>query len=217
MSGSLLTGPVPSFTKRITGYRAVSILVGDTLQRIAERELGSAAQWPDLVYLNDLEPPWLVDDPALVRPGVKLAGQDVLLVPSVAPPATGVSRAPSVFGTDCFLRRRQIGPDAAGDIETVSEVANLKQALELRLGTKPGELLWHADYGCRAYTLLGRGATPVVNRLAAAFVAAAINADPRVARAEDTTATTLGDLLSCASVAVAVNGKRVPVGLGSGV
>lgn len=217
MSGSLLTGPVPAFTKRITGYRAVAVLVGDTLQRIAERELGSAAQWNDLVYLNDLRPPWIVSDPALAGPGVKLAGQDSLLVPSVAPPATGVARAPSVFGTDCLLRRRQIGPDAAGDIETVSEVANLKQAIELRLGTKPGELLWHASYGCRAYTLIGRGATPVVNRLAAAFVAAAVNADPRVARAEQTTATTLGDTLACASIAIAVNGKRVPVGLGSGV
>lgn len=217
MSGSLLSGPIPSFTKRITGYRAVSIMVGDTLQRIAERELGSAAQWNDLIYLNGLEPPWIVSDPALAGPKVKLAGQDLLLVPSVAPPATGVARAPSVFGTDCRLRRRQIGPDASGDIETVSEVANLKQALEMRLGTKPGELLWHAEYGCRAYTLLGRGATPVVNRLAAAFVAAAINADPRVARAEQTTATTLGDTLACTSSAVAVNGKRVPVGLGSGV
>jgi phage baseplate assembly protein W len=216
MSGSILTGPAPSFSKRITGYRAVNILVGDTLQRIAERELGSAAQWYDLIYLNGLVPPWIVDDAARVAPGVKLSGQDTLLVPSVAPAATGVTEAPSVFGTDCLLASGQIRADADGDIATVTDVANLKQALEMRLGTESGEMLWYPTYGCRAYTLLGRGATPVVNRLAAAFVASAVNADPRVARAENTTATALGDTLGCSSTAVAVNGKRVPVGLGSG-
>jgi phage baseplate assembly protein W len=217
MSGSVLSGPIPSFTKRITGYRAVDILVGDTLQRIAMRELGDAAQWYDLVGLNGLKPPYIVDDIALRGPGLKLSGQDLLLVPSVAPQATGITQGPSVFGTDCLLLHRQIGPDAAGDIATVSDSSNLKQALEMRLGTHPGDFVYHKDYGCRAYTLLGRGATPVVNALAAAFVASAVNADPRIARAEDTTATTLGDVLSCTSIAVAVNGKRVPVGLGSGV
>lgn len=216
MSGSQLTGTVPSFFKKITGYRSVDIFVGDTLQRIAERELGDASQWYDLIYLNGLVPPWIVDDAALVVPGVKLSGQDMLLVPSVAPAATGVTEAPSVFGTDCLLSHGQIIPDGNGDIATVTDVANLKQALEMRLGTQPGELLFYPTYGCRAYSLLGLGGTPVSDRLAAAFVASAVNADPRVARAENTTASTVGDALSCSSIAVAVNAKRVPVGLGTG-
>jgi phage baseplate assembly protein W len=216
MSGStILTGPIPSFTKRLTGYRAVDILVGDTLQRIAMRELGDAAQWYDLVNLNALKPPYIVDDPALLGPGLKLSGQDTLLVPSVAPPATGVALAPSVFGTDCFLQGRQLIADSSGDIATVAESSNLKQALEMALGTHPGDLVYHPQYGCQAYTLLGRGATPVVNQLAAAFVAKTINSDPRISRAQDTTATTVGDVLACSSTAVAVNGKRVPVGLGA--
>jgi phage baseplate assembly protein W len=215
-SGSILTGTPPSFTKRITGYRAVDILVGDTLQRIALRELGDAAQWYDLAALNGLKSPYISDSP-VPGAGVKRAGQDTLLVPSSAPPATGVTQAPSVFGTDCRLVGGQLVADDAGDIATISDSANLKQALEMRLGTHPGDLVFHATYGCRAYTLLGRGGTPVVARLAAAFVGSAVRADPRVARAENTTASTQGDVLACSSIAVAMNGKRVPVGLGAGV
>lgn len=214
MSGSLLTGPIPTFTKKLTGYRLVDILVGDSPQRIAMRELGDAASWYDIVNLNGLKPPYIVDDPALVGPGLKLSGQDTLLVPSVAPPATGVAQA-SVFGTDASLTAGQLTADAGGDFATVTDTANLKQALEMRLATHPGDLVYHPLYGCQAYTLLGRGGTPVSDQLAAAFVAAAVNADPRVARTENSIATTTGDRLSASATAVAVNGKRLPVGVGN--
>lgn len=214
MSGTLLTGPIPSFSKTIRGYRAVSTRVGDTLQRIAMRELGDAAQWYDLASLNTLVPPYLTDDPAKVSTGVKLAGKDTILVPSTAPAPTGVAQAPSVFGSDCLLQNRQLQATATGDFAVLSEDSNLKQALEMRIATRPGELVYHKDYGCKVYTLIGKGNTPVADRLAAAFVAQAVSSDPRIDRAENTTATTTGDVLACASTAVAVNGKRLPVGVG---
>lgn len=214
MSGSLLTGAIPRFSKKITGYRSVSTLVGDTLERVAMRELGDASQWYDLASLNNLVPPYLVDDPALLGPGLLLTGQDPLLVPSTAPPATGVAQAPSVFGTDCLLQKGQLQAGSGGDFATVSESANLTQALTMRLGTHPGDLVYHPSFGCRAYTLLGKGGTPVTDQLAAAFVAAAVSGDPRISRAENTVATTVGDVLACSSTAVAVNGKRLPVGVG---
>lgn len=214
MSGSLLTGTIPSFSKSIRGYRSVATQVGDTLERVAMRELGDASQWYDLAALNALVPPYLVDDAALVGPGVKLTGQDTLLVPSTAPSATGVAQAPSVFGTDCLLQKGQLLAGPAGDFAVISEAANLTQALTMRLGTHPGDLVYYPDFGCKAYTLLGRGGTPVVDQLAASFVGAAVSGDPRIARAENTTATTTGDVLACSSTAVAVNGKRLPVGVG---
>ncbi|HEY1170163.1 MAG TPA: LysM domain-containing protein [Verrucomicrobiae bacterium] len=37
--------------------RTYTVKSGDTLQRIAQRELGSAARWPDIARLNNLPPP----------------------------------------------------------------------------------------------------------------------------------------------------------------
>jgi phage baseplate assembly protein W len=216
-TASILTGPLPTFSKTIRGYRAVPTLFGDTLERIAMRELGDAAQWYDLAQLNRLVPPYIVTDPGLVGPGLIFGGRDTILVPSTAPAATGVAQAPSVFGTDCLLVGGQLQPNGAGDYAVVSEGANLQQALMMRLGTHPGDLVYHPKYGCRAYTLLGRGGTPMADQLAAAFVAAAIQADPRIAQARNTVASTVGDVLSASSLAVAVNGKRLPVGVGTGI
>jgi phage baseplate assembly protein W len=213
MSGSLLTGPIPSFTKRVTGYRAAPIRTGDTPERIALRELGDASLWYDIVNLNDLRPPWIVDDPALAGPGVLLSAQDTILIPSTAPAATGVAESPNVFGRDALLVNGQLAGDGAGDIAVVADVANLKQALENRLGTRPGELVYHGNYGCRAYTLLGRGATALSDQLAAAWVGAACRADPRVSSTTGMVASTVGDVLSVTGDAIAVNGKRIPVGL----
>lgn len=214
MSGSsILTGAIPSFSKTLTGYRKVATRVGDTIQQIALRELGDAAQWYDIVALNTLRYPWIVDDPALLATGVVLAGQASLLVPSVAPRATGVAEAPDVFGTDWLLKNGQIQADAGGDIATVSGVANLAQALDMRIRTHPGDLVYHPKYGCKVYRLLGKGGTSQNDQLASSWVAAAIRADPRVAGTERLTASIAGDVLAVSGDAVSVNGKRLPVGL----
>lgn len=214
MSGSLLTGPAPSFTKTVTGYRKVQTLSGDTLERIAERELGNAAQWYDLAWLNNLSPPWITDDPTQAVPGsVLLTAQDTILVPSTAPAASGVAEAPNVFGRDCRLDHGQVTADDGGDIAVVTDTANLDQALTLRLGTRPRELVYHPDYGNKAYLLLGRGGTPLADRLAAAWVGACLKADPRVSAVKSVVAQTTGDVLAVTAVVTAVNGKRLPIGL----
>lgn len=214
MSGSLLTGPVPSFKKTIVGYRTADILVGDTMERVAVRELGDASLWYDLVALNGLRPPYIVDDPALVGPGIKLSGQDLMLIPSSAPPATGVAAAPDVFGIDVLLGSNgQIVISDAGDYATIAGPDNLAQALRLRLASRPGDLVYHPEYGCLAYRLLGRSSGDQ-SQLAAAFVAAAAGADPRVVRTQRAVATTMGDVLAASVEAVAANGKRVPVSIG---
>lgn len=215
MSGSTLTGPVPSFTQKVQGYRQAPIRQGDDLQRIAQRELGDAAQWYVLASLNKLSPPWITDDPAKAIDGqVLLSARDNILIPSSSPPATGVTETPDIFGTDVLLVNGQIAPDAFGRVRTVSGPDNLKQALELRLGVKPGELVYHPTYGNRAWYLLGRGGTAVADSLAAAWVAKACKSDPRVSSAS-ITASTIGDALVVNGSATSVDGKRVPVGLPS--
>lgn len=217
MSGSVLSGPTPSFTKTVTGYRSAQTLMGDTLERIAQREMGDATRWHDLANLNGLAPPWISDSPISVDVGtVLLAGQDTVLIPSTAPIASGVSETPNVYGRDCLLLNGKISPSISGDVAVVAGVANLKQALEMRLGTHQGELVYHPSYGCRAYKLLGQGGTPLADQLAASWVAAAIRADPRVSSTSNVNASTSGDILAASGEAISIAGQRLPLGLSGG-
>ena len=44
-----------------TRTRTAPILVGDSLRRIALRELGDALRWIDLATVNQLRPPYIID------------------------------------------------------------------------------------------------------------------------------------------------------------
>ena len=205
-----------TFWKVVPGVRRVETRLDDTLPAIALRELGDAARWPDLASLNNLLPPYITADMALAGPRVLFGGQPIM-VPAPAPAPSGVTDPAAVFGTDVALVHGQIADDGAGDLLTVSGAPNLKQALGNRLQTRPGGLLRHPEYGCRAAEVLGQGAGQVSVQLAAAFVAKAVRSDPRVASAENASATVNGDAIETSAVAVTVDGKRQPVGATSGL
>ena len=209
MSGSA------AFWKLAAGVRSVETRVDDTLQAIAARELGDASRWPDLANLNNLLPPYITPSLALAGPRVLFAGMPIQ-IPAPAAPPSGVAD-PSVFGTDLALVNGQIVDDGAGDLATVSGLANRDQAVANRLTTRPGELVFHLDYGCRAYELIGGGVTPTALQLAASFVAAAVAADPRIASVEAPTAAAVGDALVTRAIAITADGKRQPVGASSGL
>lgn len=59
-----------------SSVKEVTILNGDTLERIAQRELGNALRWLDLVVLNELKPPYISDTAA---DGVKKFGDKLLV------------------------------------------------------------------------------------------------------------------------------------------
>lgn len=54
--------------------REITIESGDTLERIAQREYGSAIRWLDLVIINNLRPPYLSEErlPGTLAPGDKI-------------------------------------------------------------------------------------------------------------------------------------------------
>lgn len=68
--GDLTTFVVPSSVRQIT------ILQGDTLEKIAAREYGDPFRWIDLVIINNLKPPFISN---VAGEGVKIYG-DTLLV-----------------------------------------------------------------------------------------------------------------------------------------
>lgn len=84
-------------------------------------------------------------------------------------------------GRDLSTTRR---PETGGvDLERLSGVDNLKQALLLRFLTPVGELalLGHPNYGSRLFELIGERNTPTNRNRAKMFVLQALAQEPRVA------------------------------------
>lgn len=204
------------FSASVVGFRQVKTRVGDTLQKIALRELGNAALWHSLADLNGLQPPYIVNSLAEVQSSaVILAGQP-LMVPASAPAPSGVSTTEDPLGTDLIMTQGRLVASATGDFQTVSGKANLTQALNNRLGTPLNDLLFHPEYGNGAFDLIGQGNNPGDALLAQTFVDQSIRSDPRVASVSDVEVSITGDVLSASATATAVTGQQVPTGVPAG-
>lgn len=83
-------------------------------------------------------------------------------------------------GSDLLVRRRL--RTGKMDLDSVSEVDNIKQALLLRFLTPAGELerLGHPEYGCRLIELIGELNTERTRNLAKMYVLKALAAEPRI-------------------------------------
>lgn len=183
---------VIDFNKPLFGYRFAETQRGDSLQIIAAREMGDATQWQTLIDYNGLVPPYITDNPSQAGPGVILTGA-MILVPAPAPVATATTDPSAVFGTDIKLDKGQLST-ANGDFDVVSGRDNLKQALANRVETQRGDLLMHQNYGSLHPRLIGAVNGPTSGLLAAQYVRAAVQADPRVQSVLSATATITEDV-----------------------
>ena len=198
-----------SLDRPITGYRFVEVRSGDTLQRIAARELGDGARWPELVSFNALVPPFITDDPASIAEGVARPGQ-FLRVPAAAVIASAEADPDEVFERDVELRgRRLLGVD--GDFAVVAGAANLKQALRHRVETEEGELSFHPTYGSGLMRVRGSVNGPTAGLLCAQLARAAVESDPRVSAVGRAEAVITGDAISVEVEVFPITGKPVDV------
>jgi phage baseplate assembly protein W len=92
------------------------------------------------------------------------------------------------------------------DFRTVSGVANMHQAIKLRLSTFPGELLYHPAYGNDLLNFVGRKNTALFQALAAGIIHTCLNQDIRIYSVERIKVTTTGDV---ATVDLATRIKNV--------
>jgi len=91
-----------------------------------------------------------------------------------------------LLGRDIKLTDKDIGRDIeinnSGDIENVSGVFNLGQAITNRLMTRKGELseLGHANYGSRLYELIGEPNNERTRDLVKMYVKECLSQEPRI-------------------------------------
>ncbi len=204
-----------AFTKQLTGHRNVQTQRGDTLARIALRELGDASRWYELANINGLKPPYITDDNAQIGDGILLTGSEIR-IPSSNPIASAVTDPDIVFGTDVQLNRGELISEA-GDLALTSGVDNLKQAINHVLRTDPGELVYHARYGCSVRALVGDGNTALSGDIAPAFVKRSLLADSRIASVPQSTVRIEGDTLVIECEAITVDGKQILTQVGNGI
>jgi len=91
------------------------------------------------------------------------------------------------LGTDVlFDEDGDLAVSPTGDLVSVNGRDCLLQDIRDRLGTIPGDLFAHPDWGCGIGRLLGALDTPLNRALAIRYIRQALEADPRV---EDNTIT----------------------------
>lgn len=200
---------IVDFNKPLFGYRFAETQRSDSLQLIASREMGDATQWQTLIDYNGLVPPYITDDPTQAGPGVILTGA-MILVPAPVPIATATTDPNAVFGTDIKLSNGQLAT-ANGDFDIVSGRDNLKQALGNRIETERGDLLMHQDYGSLHPRLVGAVNGPTAGLLAAQYVKAAVQADPRVQSVISATATITADVTAIEMEVQPIAGTSIQV------
>lgn len=133
---------------------------GLTLERMAQRELGDSSRWGEIVEVNGLKAPYITDDRSSTAEGVLRPGDDVLIP---TPAVNGFSQVPAAkeirttrglselersLGTDLKVTGDfDLAISNAGDLEVVSGVSNMAQAVLVKLGYERGEVMRYPELG----------------------------------------------------------------------
>jgi hypothetical protein len=223
------TGAFIGDQPRSPAVRQDYVRVGEDLRGCAARLMGSRAHWHTLAAINDLRPPYIsaVGGPNLLQPG------DVILYPSssgkssaqmnnvnqssASQEETAVSKTGPVidaYGRDLkLLSTATSGLDSevtdfaisqSGDIETVTGIPNVDQAIHLKFVTEQGSLTVHPRYGARFP--IGTRMIPSSFNTFRINTEATLRSDPRVANIDKLSFQATGDVLSIQAKLQLTNG-----------
>lgn len=144
-----------------------TIMGNETIRGIAKRYLGDESYWKMIAIINKLKAPYIS---TTRRDGV-LAYGDKILIPkraeqgdftnvqeNMSTDSSSETMSPMLrkYGRDLRLADGSLGTDFAdlqvnsrGDLDVVDGVANVNQALMIKLSTEQGELATHPTFGAK--------------------------------------------------------------------
>ena len=198
------------FEREMPSYRLAETHAGDTLPRVASREMGDANRWPELVWINNLTSPYLTDVPTEASDTVLPTGS-LIRIPAPTGVHTDATERAQVYERDCRMVKRRLTDDGNGDFAVVAGTDNLTQQLKHAIVTPRGQLVRHPGYGCLVWQLQGKVAGPVAALLGAQYVKATLEADYRVSSVTSATAQVDGDTTRITATAEAIAGGKVDI------
>lgn len=147
---TLSAGRAGATPRGYTGSVVYTVVAGDTILGIAQREMGDGNLWPDIAALNNLVAPYItpLGLPGTVRPGASILVPTNGAQPGAPPkPAqlTEAELAAQVLGIDLKIDEAGtwlVDPASGADYLTIAGVPNYIQALGLiRFRTEVGSNL----------------------------------------------------------------------------
>lgn len=197
------------FDRPLAGFRYAETLFNDTVQALAFRELGDASRWAEIVALNNLLPPYITDDPTLATDRILLSGSRIL-VPATEQFISASVDDNFVFGVDCSLIQGNINA-VDGDFALAEGRENFKQAIIHAITTAQGELIFHPDYGCGVFSILGKNNGPAAAVLARQLVNTTLISDDRVQEIVRVVAEAAGDSLRVSAEIIPIDGRVIDI------
>lgn len=146
--------------KTTPGMKSIILPKDTDLERLSLRELGDSSRWVEIVQLNGLKPPYIVQDQSDNTANTLHPGQAILIPESNS---TGFGNAleakPTYFTSSLSAIEKNLGVDLlidanfdlvlsnANDVEVVFGAKNAAQAIMLKLAYEPGDLIKHPNIG----------------------------------------------------------------------
>jgi len=171
--------------------REIILPSNTTLERLALNELGTSKRWIEIAELNDLKPPYIIQDKveAANTLNVLAPGQQIIVPESVVSGFSNVvTNKELTINQELTELERSLGIDLKltaefdleltnqGDIKLITAGANAGQAIVLKLLYEKGDLLKHPELGIGA--IIGSKVTSPLTMFRSAIVST-LQADPR--------------------------------------
>lgn len=168
-TGAPITGGSPTYigNQRATnGASVATVNTNENIYGVAQRLLGDSAKWKVLVVLNRLKAPYISpagDGVNVLRPGQQILfptqmAQTASAVQPNDPKYSNISPLNERLGRDLKLRAIEgaggvtlydVVISSSGDLETISGIDNMEQAILIKFETEQGELPTHPRFGIR--------------------------------------------------------------------
>lgn len=182
---------------------------GDTLQGIAQQQLGNMNEWVSLAQFNDLRYPYIVDtvEEKMQNPDHLVTIGDVLLIKVADDVQSNLIQqlkrtteydqeelyalalgkdlnilpvARDLTSSGRDFETLELKGDNRGSLATVRGIENLKQSLFIRLSTPRGSYVGHPRYGSDLHTYVGMKGTEENAALIDLEIERTIRTDSRV-------------------------------------